>query len=198
MKDELKFLLIDTSIENITNILLVVEDKISTVTYDESRAHLKNLIPGIKEILQKNNLEISDLNFVAINEGPGSWTGLRIGFATIKVFSLLNKIPLITFSSFDLMFEKNKIHNGIMLIKSSDVNFYYCIVQKQEVIEKGIIPEIELLNRYPSEEKYYLEEDVKLTISHIVKKFNDGNFANIYDVEPDYITEGLITSKFEK
>ena len=96
------------------------------------------------------------------------------------------------------MFEKNKIHNGIMLIKSSDVNFYYCIVQKQEMIEKGIIPEIELLNRYPSEEKYYLEEDAKLTISHIVKKFNDGNFANIYDVEPDYITEGLITSKFEK
>jgi tRNA threonylcarbamoyl adenosine modification protein YeaZ len=198
MKDELKFLLIDTSIENITNVFLIVGGKISNVTYDESRAHLKNLIPGIKEILQKNNLEISDLNFVAINEGPGSWTGLRIGFATIKVFSLLNKIPLITFSSFDLIFEKNKIHNGIMLIKSSDVNFYYCIVQKQEVIEKGIIPEIELLNRYPSEEKYYLEEDVKLKISHIVKKFNDGNFANIYDVEPDYITEGLITSKFEK
>lgn len=198
MKDELKFLLIDTSIENITNILLVVGDKISNVTYDESRAHLKNLIPGIKEILYKNNLEISDLNFAAINEGPGSWTGLRIGFATIKVFALLNKIPLITFSSFDLMFEKNKIQNGIMLIKSSDVNFYYCIVEKQEVIEKGIISEIELLNRYPSEEKYYLEEDVKLTIVHIVKKFNDGNFANIYDVEPDYITEGLITSKFEK
>ncbi len=198
MKDELKFLLIDTSIENITNILLVLGDKISNVSYNESRAHLKNLIPGIKEILQKNNLEISDLNFVAINEGPGSWTGLRIGFATIKVFSLLNKIPLITFSSFDLIFVKNKIHDGIMLIKSSDTNFYYCIVEKQEIIKKGIISGFELLNKYPSEEKYYLEEDEKLIISLVIKKFNDGNFADIYDVEPDYITEGLITSKFEK
>jgi tRNA threonylcarbamoyl adenosine modification protein YeaZ len=198
MKDELKFLLIDTSIENITNILLVLGDKVSNVTYDESRAHLKNLIPGIKEILQKNNLEISDLNFVAINEGPGSWTGLRIGFATIKVFSLLNKIPLITFSSFDLIFVKNKIHDGIMLIKSSDTNFYYCTVEKQEIIKKGIISGFELLNKYPSEEKYYLEEDEKLLISLVIKKFNDGDFANIYDVEPDYITEGLITSKFEK
>ena len=198
MKEELKYLVIDTSIENITNITLFIGNKPININFDESRAHLKNLIPGIKEILERSKLKISDLNFISINEGPGSWTGLRIGFATIKVFALINKLPLITFNNFEIILQENKIENGIMLIKSSDVNFYFSLVKENEVIKKGVIPEVELLEKYPNIEKYYLQEDIKFTEKLILEKFKNGNFANIFNVEPDYITEGLIISKFEK
>lgn len=198
MKEELKYLVIDTSLENITSLNLFIGNKSTDIIYDESRAHLKNLIPGIKEILERSNLKISDLSFISINEGPGSWTGLRIGFATVKVFAYINKIPLITYNNFEIILHKNKILNGLMLIKSSHVNYYFSLVNEGEVTQKGIIPEVELLLKFPNLEKFYLEEDLKLIEEVILQKFKNGNFANIFDIEPDYITEGLIISKFEK
>ncbi|HSX47160.1 MAG TPA: tRNA (adenosine(37)-N6)-threonylcarbamoyltransferase complex dimerization subunit type 1 TsaB [Patescibacteria group bacterium] len=52
--------------------------------------HLK-----IKEILDNNNLSLNDLNSIIIYKGPGSFTGLRIGFSVANAFSYSLNIPLI-------------------------------------------------------------------------------------------------------
>jgi tRNA threonylcarbamoyl adenosine modification protein YeaZ len=198
MKEELKYLVIDTSIENITKINLIIGSKNSEIIFNESRNHLQNLIPGIKKILNQENLDLQNLNFIALNEGPGSWTGLRIGFATIKVLAMVNKLPVILFNNFDLIKKTNKVVDGLLLIKSSDINFYFREILNNEIKEEGIISEINLLDRFNLNPKFYLEENFNVLKEMIEEKFSKENFSDVFEIEPNYITEGLITSKFEK
>jgi hypothetical protein len=48
--------------------------------------HAENLLPVIDRLLKKEKLEIGDIDTFLISRGPGSFTGLRIGFATLKGF----------------------------------------------------------------------------------------------------------------
>jgi tRNA threonylcarbamoyl adenosine modification protein YeaZ len=198
MKEELKYLVIDTSVENITKINLIIGSKNSEIIFNESRNHLQNLIPGIKKILNQENLNLQNLNFIALNEGPGSWTGLRIGFATIKVLAMVNKLPVILFNNFDLIKKTNKVVDGLLLIKSSETNFYFREILNNEIKEEGIISEINLLDRFNLNPKFYLEENFTVLKEMIEEKFSKENFSDVFEIEPNYITEGLITSKFEK
>jgi len=64
----------------------------------EGGTHSARLIPTIDEILRQNQLTIADVDGFAIVSGPGSFTGLRVGLATVKgLCEVLNK-PLVTVS----------------------------------------------------------------------------------------------------
>lgn len=58
----------------------------------DERNHSEHLDPLIAEILKENNLSLKDIDRFAVAIGPGSYTGLRIGITTVKMFaSILNK-----------------------------------------------------------------------------------------------------------
>ena len=48
--------------------------------------HAENLLPVIDRLLKKEKIRIVDIDAFLIDRGPGSFTGLRIGFATLKGF----------------------------------------------------------------------------------------------------------------
>jgi tRNA threonylcarbamoyladenosine biosynthesis protein TsaB len=48
------------------------------------RRHATALVPAIEEVIRLAGLTYSDLSGIIIGDGPGSFTGLRIGFATVK------------------------------------------------------------------------------------------------------------------
>jgi len=48
--------------------------------------HAENILPVIDRLLKKEKLKIGDIDAYLISRGPGSFTGLRIGFATLKGF----------------------------------------------------------------------------------------------------------------
>lgn len=49
---------------------------------DQKMNHLQNLMPMVDILLQKRGMLIDDLDYVAVSEGPGSFTGIRIGVST--------------------------------------------------------------------------------------------------------------------
>ena len=58
----------------------------------DERNHSEHLDPLIDEILKENQLTLKDIDRFAVAIGPGSYTGLRIGITTVKMFaSVLNK-----------------------------------------------------------------------------------------------------------
>lgn len=61
------------------------------------------LHPAIKTILSKNNLIIEDIQAISVVNGPGSYTGLRIGLAAAKGICYALSIPLITLSTLEVM-----------------------------------------------------------------------------------------------
>ena len=65
--------------------------------------HSKLLAVLIKEILEKNQIEPSDLKAIAVSEGPGSYTGLRIGVSTAKGLCLGLDAPLVSVNTLFLV-----------------------------------------------------------------------------------------------
>jgi tRNA threonylcarbamoyladenosine biosynthesis protein TsaB len=65
--------------------------------------HAEWLHPTIDRLLKENGIAINDLNAVAVSNGPGSYTGLRVGLASAKGFCFALNIPLIAISTLEVM-----------------------------------------------------------------------------------------------
>lgn len=69
---------------------------IATKSISEQGVHGTQLTPMIESILKENNLNMMELSAVAYSNGPGSYTGLRIGLSVAKGICFGNDIPLIS------------------------------------------------------------------------------------------------------
>lgn len=58
--------------------------------------HAENLHVFIEQLLFETSLQVKDINAVSVSSGPGSYTGLRIGFSAAKGLAYALQIPLIT------------------------------------------------------------------------------------------------------
>ena len=76
-------LAIETS-GNISSVALYDGEIISEIKNEDNYSHLKELMPMVKELLEEENVDKNDIDYIAISKGPGSFTGLRIGMASAK------------------------------------------------------------------------------------------------------------------
>ena len=67
--------------------------------------HSQTLMPMIESLLQISEHTISDLDAVAVNAGPGSFTGVRIGVSAVKGLAFAEKLPCIPISTLESMAE---------------------------------------------------------------------------------------------
>ena len=65
--------------------------------------HAENLMFLVNELLTEQALQYADLQGVVVSNGPGSYTGLRIGLSTAKGICYALEIPLITLGTLDIM-----------------------------------------------------------------------------------------------
>jgi tRNA threonylcarbamoyladenosine biosynthesis protein TsaB len=80
----LKVLAIDTSAK-VSSVSVVTEDKIiSEFNIDTKLTHSQTLMPMLDAALKCANISITDIDAFAVANGPGSFTGLRIGIGAIK------------------------------------------------------------------------------------------------------------------
>ncbi|MDS0526607.1 tRNA (adenosine(37)-N6)-threonylcarbamoyltransferase complex dimerization subunit type 1 TsaB [Clostridium sp. SHJSY1] len=94
---------LDSSSKVATVALLNDESLIGEYTLNDKKEHSVLLIPLIENILNESNLTVDDIDGFVVSKGPGSFTGLRIGMATIKGMSLGNNKPYISISSLDAL-----------------------------------------------------------------------------------------------
>lgn len=67
----------------------------------ENSSQSAQLLSDISEILQKNDLNLNQINLLAVAVGPGSFTGLRIGLASAKALAIALKIPIAGISTLE-------------------------------------------------------------------------------------------------
>lgn len=68
-----------------------------------AKTHSERLMPMILQILQNAGISFAELDAVAVAEGPGSFTGLRIGMATAKGIAQVRSIPLLGINTLDAL-----------------------------------------------------------------------------------------------
>jgi tRNA threonylcarbamoyladenosine biosynthesis protein TsaB len=67
------------------------------------RAHAELLIPSIEEVCAASGCTVADLDAVAVDVGPGLFTGLRVGVATAKALGQALSVGLVGVSSLDIL-----------------------------------------------------------------------------------------------
>ena len=95
----MKNLAIDTSSE-VCGVAILEDDKlIDDNSLNNGKTHSENLMPLIKEVLERNNLSLKEIDLISCVVGPGSFTGIRIGIAAVKALAEVNNIKIASITS---------------------------------------------------------------------------------------------------
>lgn len=74
---------------------------IKELNINNNKTHSETLLPLINELLSETNIKLQDINLIACDNGPGSFTGIRIGISTVKAIAVSLNIPVIAVSSLE-------------------------------------------------------------------------------------------------
>jgi tRNA threonylcarbamoyladenosine biosynthesis protein TsaB len=79
------------------------EGVLASAHSSRSRRHAESLTPSIEFVCRQARIELAELGAVAVDVGPGLFTGLRVGVATAKAVAQALRVPVIPISSLDLL-----------------------------------------------------------------------------------------------
>ena len=81
----------------------------------ENFSHAEKLHVFIATLLKEYHLKFQDIQAIAVSQGPGSYTGLRIGVSAAKGLCYALSIPLIAVDTLELLARQIKIDNGFVV-----------------------------------------------------------------------------------
>ena len=142
----MKILALDTSTMMASCAVMDENRVLAEYSMSQEKSHSERLVPMIDEILKGLDLKINDIDLYAVATGPGSFTGLRIGVATMKAFAhMFDKaiigIPTIEGLAFNLPHNKivvpmvdarrNRVYTGIYSWEAGELS----TIMKADAIE---------------------------------------------------------------
>ena len=95
-------LAVDTSTEACSVALQIGNETIAKFA-DEPRSHSRLLMPMVQQVLVEADIKVNQLDAIGVSIGPGSFTGLRIGFAAVQGMAYGADIPVTPVSTLELM-----------------------------------------------------------------------------------------------
>ena len=155
----MKILAIETSSKICSVAILEDNVLIKEKTINDDNTHSIKLMPLIEKIFNETNLKIGDIDLFCSDKGPGSFTGIRIGIATIKAFIDVTQKNGIGISSLEAL-AYNVKKEGIIcsLIDAKNDNVYAGLFEHKEgkyiqIDEFKTDNIINILNEYINKEK---------------------------------------------
>jgi tRNA threonylcarbamoyladenosine biosynthesis protein TsaB len=95
-------LAVDTSTEACSVALQIGNETIAQYA-DEPRSHSRLLMPMVQQVLAEAQIKVNQLDAIGVSIGPGSFTGLRIGFAAVQGMAYGADIPVTPVSTLELI-----------------------------------------------------------------------------------------------
>lgn len=92
------FLTVETSTPA-CSVALQVDGVLRFKYSEEPRSHTKLVMAMVNELVTEAGVSIADLDAIGVTVGPGSFTGLRIGFATVQGLAFAADLPLVAVST---------------------------------------------------------------------------------------------------
>lgn len=134
----MKILSISTATSNLSVALNNDEEVVSEINEENGRNHSVNLDPDIQKLLDQEGITLNDVDRFAVAEGPGSYTGLRVGMTTAKMLaSILNKelVGVSTLEALTLNFSK-KDAVIVAALDARNMNFFAGVYKNKRCIIK--------------------------------------------------------------
>lgn len=191
-------LLIDTSNRDLVVGLAENKKIIASVNMPAWQKQSELLVPTIERLLRENNRKKSEINEVAVGNGPGSYTGVRIGLTVAKTIAYANKATLYVNSSLSLL--KTPQKSTICVMNARAGRSYFAVYCDEKVIEKDTVLENEKVLEYiKNHPQFVLAGELSQlglksapinVIEQLLNTINDAHkVSNIFAVKPVYLKE---------
>ena len=95
------------------------QEILATSANRDTKQHAAYLHTAIHQMLEEHHISIDQLKAIGVTNGPGSYTGIRVGLATAKGLCYALKIPLVTYNTLEILALSAA---GI----TGDKNAFYC------------------------------------------------------------------------
>ena len=196
----MKYLYIDTSSSFLYCAIVKDDTLISEVKEDYGQDLSAIALPKISSMFTTNNILPNEINKIIVVNGPGSFTGVRIGITIAKVFAWSLNIPICTIYSLEAMSvscEDDNIHVPILNARRGYV--YAAIYDKDKVeLKPQYIKYEELKERLAAYDSYVFisNDDFDWDIEckgyspnflKIIEKYKDKKSINPHAVNPEYL-----------
>ncbi|PWI34347.1 tRNA (adenosine(37)-N6)-threonylcarbamoyltransferase complex dimerization subunit type 1 TsaB [Vibrio albus] len=130
-----KILALDTATEN-CSVALLYDGTITTRSEISPRGHASKVLPMVDEVLKEAGLTLAELDALAFGQGPGSFTGVRIGTGIAQGLAFGADIPMIGISTLEAMaqamYRIHGVSNAVCAIDARMSEVYWARYQRQE------------------------------------------------------------------
>lgn len=201
-------LFIDTSTTTLT-VALIKNDKVLEESTVSSSEHSKYTLSEIEKLFKNNNIEPKSVNKIMVTNGPGSFTGIRIGVTIAKTYAWacnINIVPISTLKAYALSL--NSCDYYVPMIDARRGFVYAGIYDKNynEVMNDTYI----LLDNLKEKTNnlsniIYISNDnikdtdvsnVKLDVQKIYDYYKDDDGVNPHSLMPNYLKKTEAEEKF--
>lgn len=185
------FLVIHTRYNDVQIGLFRNLELIDSIT-DESKKVSKNFFYSIESIIQKHNISLGDISFIAANQGPAPFTTLRVCLASINGLAFATKLPLIGVNGLEVFLQEYTNKNiTVALLNAFNKEVYYGISKPEnKTISIGSGPAIDVIqniaNQYSTGQIEFIGNGITLYSNEINQYFN--NRATLPDPLPESVS----------
>jgi tRNA threonylcarbamoyladenosine biosynthesis protein TsaB len=168
---------IETATKN-CSVALAKEGKtiLSKEIAEEGYSHAERLHVFIEEIIQESVITFNDLSAIAVSQGPGSYTGLRIGVSAAKGLCYALNIPLIAVDTLQVLASQARVSEGLIvpMIDARRMEVYSAIFNPNLENQRATAAEIITENSFEDfQETLYFVGDCAEKCQSVLTK---GNF----------------------
>lgn len=197
----MRYLYIDTSSSYLYTAIVENEKLISEIKEEFGQSLSEVALPKIASMFEKTNLEAKDINKIIVVDGPGSFTGIRIGITIAKVYAWSLNIPITTITSLEAMAlssDEEKVH--VPMINARRGYVYTAIYDKdynellkpQHMKLEDLQEKLQTIDEYEfiSNDKFDGIENIKEynpNLEKVVNYFKDKENVNPHAVNPEYL-----------
>ena len=122
------------------SIALKSDDSIIEINKENLKNHNSELLPILDDFLKENKFSLDNIDCIVLGIGPGSFTSIRIAFATIKSICYAKNIKIIGVSSLESLYQNIKSFNGVKLalIEARKGSVYANIYKDDKKIKENL------------------------------------------------------------
>lgn len=121
----MRTLFIDTSSSDVSIAIVENEKIISKIIKNIPNQHSIYAVKFVNDVLENSQIDAKDIDNIMVVNGPGSFTGIRIGLTIAKIYGYLLKKDIITVSSLRAMALSSDAKIVIPVIDAHHDNYYY-------------------------------------------------------------------------
>lgn len=197
----MKYLYIDTSSSFLYTAIVEKDTVVAEIKEEYGQSLSEVALPKIVSMFEQNNIKPQDIDKIIVVNGPGSFTGIRIGVTIAKVYAWSLKIPITTICSLEAMaLSSNQESYHVPMINARRGYVFAAIYDERYncILEPQHIKLEELNKKLLNIQKYEVitndefddinnSEKYNPNILKIVNYFKDKKCINPHVVNPDYL-----------